>query len=108
MRSAASDRWAFVTAFNPGSVLVSAEQNRQAHDDLCRATSGLTCYPGEGVGDDGAWPPEISLAVLGLSANGARDLGRSFGQVAVVIGMVGGAAELVLCQDDERAHRVSG
>jgi hypothetical protein len=93
--------WAYVTASNPGSRRLSDEDNsarqRELEGDVARL--GLTAYPGEGVADDGRWPPEQSLLILGIARGDAVRLGRRYGQVAIVCGGVGRAAELVLCTD---------
>lgn len=91
--------WAYVTAFNPGSVPLPAEENsvRQRGLEHSVAELGLASYPGEGIGDDGRWPPEPSLLVLGIGRNDAARLGRQFSQLAVVYGELGQEAELVVC-----------
>ncbi len=91
--------WAYVTAFNPGSLPLPGEKNavRQRELEQSVAELGLASYPGEGIGDDGRWPPEPSLLVLGIGQNGAVRLGQQFGQLAVVYGELGQAAELVVC-----------
>ena len=89
--------WAYVTACNPGSVPAPDAQNRARQrelEEVVRATT-LPCYPGEGRGDDGCWPAEPSLLVLGISEAEARRLARQFGQAAVVCGERGGPARLV-------------
>jgi hypothetical protein len=91
--------WAFVTAFNPGSVPLSVEENsaRQIELETVAAGQGFVCYRGEGIGDDGVWPPERSVLVLGIDRESAERLGRRFGQVAIVFGELGHEAELVMC-----------
>jgi hypothetical protein len=91
--------WAYVTAFNPGSVLLPADENSARQRELERSVAalGLASYPGEGIGDDGRWPPEASLLVLGIGRNDAVRLGQEFGQLAVVYGDLGQEAELVVC-----------
>jgi hypothetical protein len=54
-------------------------------------------FPGEGIGDDGVWPPERSVLVLGIEREAALQLGRRFGQRAIVCGDLGGLATLALC-----------
>src|SRR6058998_2271477 len=63
-----AETWAYVTAFNPGSVRVSEDENIARHRQLEDAVArrGFVSYPGEGVGDDGCWPPEPSLLILGI------------------------------------------
>jgi len=58
---------------------------------------GYTTFPGEGSGDDGQWPPERSLLILGILRDDAIRLGRDFGQRAVVYGEQGGRALLLPC-----------
>ena len=91
--------WGYVTAFNPGSVLLSVDVNvaRQSELERAIATLGLVSYPGEGVGEEGCWPPEPSFLVLGISRGDALKLGQKFGQLAVVCGELGREAELVVC-----------
>jgi hypothetical protein len=85
---------AFLTAFNPGSVLLSDAENRRRQAELAAAVAGWSCLPGEGVGDADDWPPEPSLLVLGVSATEADALARRFGQAAWVWYPIGGPAEL--------------
>lgn len=93
--------WAYVTASNPGSRQLSDEDNsarlRELEADV--VTLGVRAYPGEGVPDDGRWPPESSLLILGIAREDAVRLGRRYDQVAVVCGELGGVAKLVLCID---------
>ncbi len=97
-RAAAS--WMYVTAYNPGSVRRSDAENEEAQrrlvEDVTRG-GAVAIYRGFSVGDDGAWPPEPSLLVLGPSRDEARAIGRRFGQLAVVCGERGGPAELLWC-----------
>src|SRR5438128_11436757 len=80
--------WAYVTAFNPGSVPLTAEENtaRQRRLERSVAELGLTSYHGEGIGDDRRWSAEPSLLILGIGREEAKRLGREFGQLAIVYG----------------------
>ena len=87
--------WAYVTAHNPGSSTPrSASENTAAHTALTRHLEdrGHPSYPGIGVGDDGRWPAEDSLLVVGVDEAEALALGRQFGQRAIVLGERGGRA----------------
>jgi hypothetical protein len=91
--------WAYVTAHNPGSVPLTAEENRARHTRLeadVRAR-GYEVFPGEGIGDDGEWPPEASLLILGMPRAEATALGHAHAQRAVVWGGVGESALLLIC-----------
>ena len=94
--------WAYVTAFNPGSVRLMPRENSERQEDLERTVAdlGVPAYRGEGVGDDGQWPPEPSLLVLGIGRLDAQRLGRQYGQIAVVFGEIHRKAELLLCATD--------
>jgi hypothetical protein len=93
--------WAYVTAFNPGSMRLRDEENeaRRHHLEAVVASLGVVSYAGEGVAADGGWSPEPSLLILGIARDDAVRLGRQYGQLAVVCGELGRAAELVLCTD---------
>jgi hypothetical protein len=89
--------WAFVTAANPGSLMFPDDENHQRHADLEKLVraSGYLHFPGESVGDDGTWSAEASLLVIGISANDAATIGRTFSQNAIVIGEMGEPARLM-------------
>jgi len=95
------DCWAYLTAFNPQSRLLSASENAVRQRELeCELTSlGRSYCRGRGVGDDGQWPAEQSCCVAGLDEQAAIALGRRFEQAAVVVGRVHEAAQLVLCNE---------
>ncbi|HEY2250326.1 MAG TPA: DUF3293 domain-containing protein [Planctomycetaceae bacterium] len=89
--------WVYITACNPGSRRLSDAENARRMDELEARLHALPCviYHGRGVGTIGDWPPEPSLLVQGLSENQGLDLGRSFGQAAIVAGRRGEPARLV-------------
>ncbi len=100
-REAAGCReWAMVTAYNPRSKRPPDDaDNVRAHAGLERELRALTdtVWPGEGRGDDGAWTPEPKWMAVGISLSEALRLGRAFGQNAILHGLVGGPARIVLC-----------
>jgi hypothetical protein len=91
--------WAFITAWNPGSRPLTAEENdaRQAELLTTLRQRGLPWFDGSGIPDRSDWQPEESVLVLDITTNEAVDLGTRFGQLAVVVGQRGGPAELVYC-----------
>lgn len=93
------DTWAFITAWNPGSIVLDTAENSRRMTDLCGriALLRLPMLEGEGVGAEGDWLPEPSLLVLGIGASEALALGREFGQVAIVAGRLGEPARLCFC-----------
>ena len=94
--------WAYITASNPGSKLLSEQENQERHRKLVGTLEDLRCpfFEGSGVPDDAGWPPEVSLLVLGIDQQQAVGVGRQFGQVAIVWGVSGDAAELIECQPE--------
>ncbi len=94
--SAGARCWAFMTAWNPGSLPRSAEQNALAQAELLRSLEALAflSWPAEGKADGGGWREE-SVCVLDLEAARAVALARRFGQLAVVVGQVGEPARLL-------------
>lgn len=92
-------QWAFVTAWNPGSQPLSAAENaprQNALIDLLRERR-LRWLDGSGIPDRSDWQAEPSVLALGINRDEAVALGRRFGQLAVVVGKCGSAAELVYC-----------
>lgn len=75
-------RWAVVTAWNPGGQPATAEQNSRAQQALRQRWAGAVL---DGVNGDGSWA-EASLILLDASLEVATDLGRNFGQAAVLYG----------------------
>lgn len=93
-------RWAFITASNPGSVRCSGEENGKRQMALVGRAHllGFHTLPGRGIGENGDWPPEESLLILGIPREVARTLGAGFGQNAIIVGQYGEEAELLHCR----------
>jgi hypothetical protein len=95
----AIETWAFITAWNPGSHRIPAEENeaRQAALLSLLRERGLHFFDGSGIPADSAWQAEPSVLVLGISVDDAVELGRRFDQLAIVAGQCGKAADLIYC-----------
>lgn len=89
-------QFAFLSAANPGSVVLSDADNERRHGWLVERLQALgrTAIPGESSAADGGWR-EASLLVPGLEREAAQALAREFGQVALLWGAVGGLVELL-------------
>lgn len=94
LRFHAVTSWAFVTACNPGSQMLSEEENAERMSELRAVVGGHLVYECEGTDPTGVWPGEPSLLVLGMSRTAAVELARRFGQNAILCGDRGGVAEL--------------
>ena len=90
--------WAFVSAYNPFSKMLSIENNEARHLELVLAIEkmNLVKIEGYGVPENGDWEPEKSLLILGISKTEASDLGKKMEQNAIVFGRLGGVPELVV------------
>jgi hypothetical protein len=97
LAAAGLETWAFITAWNPGSVRLDGAENHRRHAELrdWLAARGLHWFAAVGVPATGDWPPEESLLVLGLDEPATAAVGRAFGQRAVVVGSRGQPARLV-------------
>ena len=97
-----SESWAFITAYNPYSVMqdagVNTLLNTQLEDYL--SEKRYVFFKGMGVGDDDSWEAEASFMVLDIRKEDAIKLGRQFKQNAIVVGVIGNSAELIDCLNE--------
>lgn len=91
--------WAYLTAWNPGSVLLGDAENRRRQEELRRELRelGMLFLEGEGRGEDGSWAPERSCWVPGIEREQALELATRWGQNAILFGRLGEVAELCWC-----------
>ncbi len=89
---------AIITAWNPESVVLTSEQNDARDVQLWQwiADHKLFALPAEGRDPAGEWAPEQSCLILDLAPDLAADLGRQFGQNAIVYVSRGSAPKLLL------------
>ena len=101
--------WAYITAYNPGSNIRTAQTNQRRHEELVQMVgkSGHKYFHGRGVGKDPAWEPEESLLIIGPGRKEAIRIGQHFGQNAIVCGALGSPAELVHCYGENEGHETS-
>ncbi|WP_207459289.1 DUF3293 domain-containing protein [Azospirillum sp. SYSU D00513] len=97
LRLKGANRGAFVTAWNPWSRSRSPAENERANRRLERLLKRrrLAYLHGEGRPLEGAWKPEASLFVFGLTCRDAGILSRRLRQNAVVFIRRGGKARLL-------------
>jgi hypothetical protein len=99
-------RWALITAWNPESVRLTRAENdvRQRSLERDAQQAGYQMLRGEGIGADPNWQPEESILILGISRKAARQLGRQYGQLAIVVGHRDGPGRLVSCATAPRGR----
>ena len=80
--------WAYITAENPQSKILSQEENaeRNAKLESMLKSKNYCFFNGEGRSVDGSWPVEKSFLVLGILEKEALDLGQKFQQSAILLG----------------------
>jgi hypothetical protein len=78
------DTAAFLTAFNPHSILATAEENLRNQNALLGDVQALGLKTIAGVGSDSLklWPSESSILVLGISLENAECLADRYSQNA--------------------------
>ena len=76
----------FITAFNPESKRLPAEENAARHAELGRRLDALGAnkLAAAGLDPDGQWPPEPGYFVFDLPHEDVLALGRTYQQNAVV------------------------
>ncbi len=89
---------ALITAFNPFSQELTADENRRRQDDLTKQLTQRSLDFVEGVGQhpSGDWPGEPSVLAFGLELEAARSLGKSMQQNAIIWCGADAAPNLVL------------
>jgi hypothetical protein len=92
-----ASEWAFITAFNPYSKVLTDNENKIRHEELKKLT--YVTYEGHGIGEDPTWEPELSLLIIGISKDDASILGNKFEQNAIVNGKTNSEPELLILND---------
>jgi hypothetical protein len=94
------ETYAFVTAYNPYSVLKTHEENLEQNEALyLDLIDHYQLFEGEGVGEDSSWEPEKSFLVLGINLDDAKAIGVKYSQNAIVFGRIGHKPELLVLVD---------
>lgn len=98
LKSQKAKTWSVISAHNPYSQELSADENQRRHILLQQllTASKYKFYPAVGRSVAGDWE-EPSLLVLDLSYDMARSLGTVFEQNAVVFGERGAVVEMIFC-----------
>ncbi|MFN9785054.1 MAG: DUF3293 domain-containing protein [Planctomycetia bacterium] len=88
--------WAYLTACNPGSQVLSDQENARRQAELVAQLQrrGHVVWHGAGEPLAAGWRAEASVLVPGMGRREAVDWARGFGPCAVVVGVRGGVGEL--------------
>jgi hypothetical protein len=91
-----STEWAFITAFNPYSNVLTENENVERHNELKKLTDRYITFEGHGVGEDPSWEPELSLLIIGITKEVSILIGNKFEQNAIIIGKIYSVPELLI------------
>ncbi|MBM9499882.1 DUF3293 domain-containing protein [Leptospira sp. 201903071] len=94
LKEQGEEEWAYLTAFNPRSKILSTEENQSRNRELKLELNSYLVLEGEGKGEDSEWVPESSFLVLGISEKEAILLGKKFQQNAILIGRINRRSKL--------------
>ncbi len=90
--------WAYITAYNPFSQPLTEVENDSRHEQLMSHLKNYILFEGEGVGENKTWKPEKSFLIVGIGKKDAKEIGKKFGQNAIVFGMIAAPAELIILE----------
>jgi hypothetical protein len=98
MQTASASSALFITAYNPYSVQLRAEENEAAHRRLHAdlAPLAIQVIEGQGQADQGDWPAERSFLALGIDFEMSRTLGARYKQNAIVWAGADAIPQLIL------------
>lgn len=98
---------AFITAYNPESKSLSDIENTRRHADLLAHLGGKwPLYLGEGKSKKGNWPAELSVLIVGVSLEEAREIALKYEQNAFVFAYDTGKSELIATLPDEQENLI--
>ena len=96
LRAQSAGCWGLITAHNPGGVRCDAQNAARQQALLSRIeSSSWPWLPACHLADDGRWPAEPGVLILGIGEAALCALAAEFSQTAVVCGDVGCAPRLV-------------
>jgi hypothetical protein len=86
------DNWAYITAANPKSEILSEEENGSRNTELENLLSkdSYAFFKGIAKSPEDSFPAEISFLVFGISEKEAVKLAERFNQAALLLGTLTG------------------
>ncbi|MEK7434290.1 MAG: DUF3293 domain-containing protein [Cyanobacteriota bacterium] len=97
LKKVEKNSWAYITAYNPMSILKTEEENLIAQKNLIKEIEKeFIFFEGEGKGENSEWKPEKSILIIGISKENAIEIGNKYNQKAIVFGYLNQKAKLIL------------
>ena len=89
--------YAYLTAYNPQSTTLSADENEQRHLQLCREINqrGYRYLIGKAIPDTGEWEPETCVFAFDMPRSVVLELCQAYAQDGAVVGEHGSAPKLM-------------
>jgi hypothetical protein len=89
--------YAYLTAYNPQSTTLSAEENNARHLILCQEVTrlGFRFLTGKAIPDAGEWEPEMCVFAFDMPRSTVLKLCQSYAQDGAVVGEIGSAPKLM-------------
>lgn len=99
LEEANQQTWAWITAANPGAQQVSEKVNAARFREMLALVSHqkLKYLAADAVPDSPGWPIEPGLFIFGIPLESALDIGRQFGQLAILAGSKNRVPQLHYC-----------
>jgi len=89
--------YAYLTAYNPQSTTLSADENLLRHEQLCKEITqrGFTYLTGKAIPDTGEWDPETCVFAFDMPRVTVLELCQEYAQDGAVVGELGSAPKLM-------------
>lgn len=89
--------FAYLTAFNPQSTTLSADENWKRHEQLCLELKqrGFSFLTGKAIPDTGEWEPETCVFAFDMPRAIVLELCQAYAQDGAVVGELGSAPKLM-------------
>ena len=88
-------RWAFLTAWNPRSEMLTGPENARLNAQLFQQLVGKNYSPAIALPDDNSWPREPGFVIFDMPMPELLSLAEQFQQHAIVVGQGGDIPELL-------------
>ena len=97
LKKVEKNSWAYITAYNPMSILKTEEENLISQKNLIKEIEKeFIFFEGEGKGINSEWKAEKSILIIVISKEKSIEIGNKYNQKAIVFGYINESAKLIL------------
>ena len=103
MASNKFNSWTYITAENPFSKKLTANENKLRNQQLENEIieQGYSYMPGQGIPENSDWSPEASYLIFNISRDQARSMAQTYQQNAFVFGGLTSLPELISLENKD-------